>query len=99
MYAIVLSALWSALSWLFRAILVKFVMFTALYLFCTQAISYVSSKIPVLSSGDGGLGSVLSSLSSGTWYFLDAFQFSQGVGIILAAYLSRFFIRRIPFFG
>ncbi|KXV36143.1 hypothetical protein AD940_00505 [Gluconobacter thailandicus] len=99
MFAVLMSAVWSGLGWLLRAVLVKFAVFTGIYLFLSEAIPYVASKIPLLSSGDGGLASVFASLGSGTWYFLDAFMFSQGVVIVLSAYVSRFVIRRIPFFG
>jgi hypothetical protein len=51
--------------------------------------------LPSSSSLSGAFGGI----SSGIWYFLDLFAFSQGVSIILSAFVTRFIIRRLPIIG
>lgn len=99
MWAILSSALWSFVSWVFRKLIIKFVLYTGLLLFVSEAISYLGEKIPVLKSGDGGLSSALSSIPAGVWYFLNVCQFSVGLPMILAAFVTRFCIKRLPIIG
>ena len=44
-------------------------------------------------------GNFLASIDPTVLYFLEAFQFAQGLTIVLAAYVIRFLIRRIPVIG
>ena len=97
MFGIVLSALFAALSWFVRSILVKFVVFFALFFVVTGFVAVMASAL--LPSGDAGLTSAFSGLSSGVWYFLDLFQVPVGVSLVLSASISRFVIRRIPVIG
>ena len=97
MYAILLSAGWSLLSWLFRSVLVKFVVYFGLYFFVSEAVQYLQSSgmLPsasTLSNAFGGIG-------ADVWYFLDLCSFSYGAQVIIAAFAARFVIRRIPLIG
>ncbi|RQR33865.1 DUF2523 domain-containing protein [Burkholderia sp. Bp9143] len=97
MYAIFISAIWSALGWLVRSVLVKFVLYFGLYFFVTEAVSYMQNvgilpNSATLSGAFGGIG-------SGVWYFLDLCAFSYGAPLVVAAYGARFVIRRIPLIG
>lgn len=97
MYAILMSAVWSGLSWLFRSVLVKFVFYFALYFFVTESVSYLQSSgiLPSASSLTAAFGGV----GAGVWYFLDLCSFSYGAQLVIAAYAARFIIRRIPLIG
>ncbi|KGW49888.1 DUF2523 family protein [Burkholderia pseudomallei] len=97
MYPILMSAVWSALSWLFRSVLIKFVFYFALYFFVTEAASYLQGQgiLPTVASLSQAFGAV----GSGVWYFLDLCSVSYGMPLVIAAYGARFIIRRIPLIG
>lgn len=95
MFGILLSALNSILGWVFRGLVIKFVVFTALYLIVFELVSVMASWLP---SG-ASLSSAFAGIGAGTWYFLDLFAVSVGVPLLVSAYLTRFIIRRIPVIG
>jgi hypothetical protein len=95
MFGILLSALNSVLAWAFRALVIKFVVFTALYLVVYELVAVMASWLP---SG-ASLTSAFAGIGAGTWYFLDLFAVSVGVPLLVSAYLTRFIIRRIPVIG
>ncbi len=95
MYGIFLSALNVALGFLIRSILVKFVVYFALFFVVTEFISILS---PLLPSG-AALTSSLGGIPGAVWYFLDLFNVSIGIPILLSAWVMRFIIRRIPVIG
>ncbi|KVK92106.1 DUF2523 family protein [Burkholderia sp. MSMB1498] len=97
MYAILISAGWSILSWLLRSVLVKFVFYFALYFFVTEAIPYLQEQgiLPTSASLTQAFGAT----GSGVWYFLDLCSVSYGAPLIVSAWGARFVIRRIPFIG
>jgi hypothetical protein len=61
----------------------------------------LSSLIEALPVPDfvSNAGSFFGSLPSGVIYFLNFFAIQEGMTMILAAYVLRFAIRRIPFIG
>ncbi|MGM9516977.1 DUF2523 family protein [Roseateles sp. DB2] len=95
MFGIFLSALNSILGWAFRTLVIKFVLFTALYLAVYELVSVMASWLPTGAS----LSSAFAGISAGTWYFLDLFAVSVGVPMMVSAFLTRFIIRRIPVIG
>ncbi|CAB3762451.1 DUF2523 family protein [Paraburkholderia humisilvae] len=97
MFPILMAAAWSALSWLFRSVLVKFVFYFALYFFVTESVSYLQGQgmLPSAASLSQAFGAV----GTGVWYFLDLCSVSYGVPLVIAAYGARFIIRRIPLIG
>ncbi len=95
MFGIVLSALNAALGFVFRSVLVKFVVFFALWFITTEFVGAIGSLLPNASSLSGALGGI----PGGVWYFLDLFNVSAGVPILLSAWATRFIIRRIPVIG
>jgi len=97
MFGIFLSAINAALAWLVRSVLVKFVIFFALFFVVTEFVSVLVSQL--LPSGDGGLAAAFSAQYSSVWYFLDLFQIPLGVPLVLSAYVTRFIVRRIPIIG
>lgn len=95
MFGILLSALNSALAWVFRSVLVKFFLFFGLYFVTSEFVGFVADLIPNASSVNGAL----SGIGSATWYFLDTFQVTTGVSALMSAYATRFIIRRMPVIG
>ena len=97
MFGIVLSALNLVLAFVVRSIIVKFVIFFALFFITSEFIQVLTSSgiLPNATSISSSLGGI----SAATWYFLDLFNVSSGIPIILSAYVTRFIIRRIPVIG
>jgi hypothetical protein len=95
MFGIVLSALNAALAFVFRSVLVKFVVYFALFFVTTEFSSILSPMLPTSSA----LQSALGGIPGAVWYFLDLFNVSAGIPILLSAWVTRFVIRRIPLIG
>ena len=95
MFGIVLSVFNTALAWLVRSVLVKFVVFFALYFITTEFVSVITSLLPSSSSLNGAL----SGIAANTAYFLDVFALQTGLSLVVSAYATRFLIRRLPIIG
>lgn len=95
MFGIMLSALNAVLAFVLRSLIVKFVVFFALYFITTEFISVIVNLLPTSSNIDGAFGSI----GSGSAYFLDVFYFKVGISMVISAYVTRFIIRRIPVIG
>lgn len=95
MYGILISAFNSILGFILRQVVVKFVVMFALYFVIQAFVSVLGGFIPSPSSLSGALGS----LTSGSWWFMDLFVFSQGASLVVTALVYRFLIRRIPLIG
>lgn len=95
MFAIVLSALFSIVGWLFRSILVKFVVMFALFFVATSFVAYLAPMLP----GAGAITAAFASIPAGVWWVLDLFQVPTGLKLVLTAYVTRFAIRRMPIIG
>ncbi|EBR4270926.1 DUF2523 domain-containing protein [Salmonella enterica] len=95
MFAILIAAGNTVLAFLLRKVVIKFVLFGALYILCTEVPQLIAEHLPDISS----IQTVLNTLPDGTWFFLDLFEFPHGVSAVVSALFVRFFIRRIPFFG
>lgn len=85
-------------TWIFRAVVIKFVVFTAIFALVAflvpKVVGYLGSFI-----NPGGLTSAFSAVSPGVWFFLDFFQLSYGVPLLISAWVARFLIRRLPVIG
>lgn len=95
MWVLLLAAVNTALGFIFRSVLVKFVVFFALFFIVTE---FVALLVPMLPDGSGVSGA-LGGIPASVWYFMDLFNVSAGIPIILSAYVTRFVIRRIPVIG
>jgi hypothetical protein len=95
MFGILLSAINVALGWVFRSVLVKFVIFFALYFITVEFTQLLIGLLPSTNNINGAF----SGITAATWYFLDLFAFSQGLPLLLSATSTRFIIRRIPVIG
>lgn len=85
-------------TWILREIVVKFVILTALFavmaIVVPLGIGFVAPFV-----GVGGLNSAFGGVDSGVWWFLDFFALDYGLPLILAAFVARFLIRRLPLIG
>ncbi|MBD2805255.1 DUF2523 domain-containing protein [Xenorhabdus sp. ZM] len=95
MYVILLSALNAALGFLLRTVVIKFVVFGALYLIVKELFSAVVDLLPQSSN----IQSLFDLLPDAAWYFINLFQGAFGVGLVVTAWFTRFIIRRIPVIG
>lgn len=95
MFGIFLSALNVLLGFIFRSVVVKFALFFGLFFVTTEFISILS---PLLPNGSA-LGGALGGIPGGVWYFLDLFNVSVGLPLLMSAWSTRFIIRRIPLIG
>lgn len=85
----------SVVGWVFRTVLLKFVVFTIMYLVVSAVIGYLASKLP----GPADLNSGLSAWTPAMWFFADLTMWTQFFPGVISAMVLRFAIRRIPFFG
>lgn len=97
MYGILISAFNSVLGWTFKTVIMKFVVFTVIYLVVSTFIGYIvnSGILPNLSNVQSQAGSIPASVA----YMFSIFQIWTGMSMIITAYMTRFMIRRIPFIG
>lgn len=95
LFPILLSAVNTALGFVFRTVLLKFVVFGVLFFVVTEFIGLLE---PLLPSG-ASLSNALGGVPSAVWFFLDVFNFGAGFQIVMTAYVTRFIIRRIPVIG
>jgi hypothetical protein len=97
MFGILVSALNLVLSFVIRSVLVKFVMFFALFFVVSGFIAVLVSSglLPTAS----GLNSALASLTPAGAYFFNLFALDTGISMVISAYVTRFIIRRIPLIG
>lgn len=95
MFGILVSAFNSVLAWIVRSVLVKFVVFFALYFITTEFVAVITGLLPTSSPLNGAL----SGITANTAYFLDVFALQSGLSLVVSAYATRFLIRRIPVIG
>lgn len=95
MFGILTSAFNVALGFVFRQVVVKFVVLFALFFIIQAFVSTLGTFLPSPASLTGALGG----LTSGMWWFLDLFAFTQGASMVVTAMVYRFLIRRIPLIG
>ena len=94
----ILAFLAPLLNWIFRGIVIKFVLMTGLFALMTVlvplAIGYIAPFLGVAT-----LNSAFTGLDPGVWFFLDFFALGYGVPLMISAYVTRFLIRRLPVIG
>lgn len=95
MWALLLAAVNTLLGFVFRSVVVKFAVYFALFFVVTEFLSLLTPLLPTSSA----LSSALGGIPATVWYFLDLFNVTVGIPILLSAYVTRFMIRRIPIIG
>ena len=97
MYGILVSALNFILGWIFRGVVVKFVILSAIYYVVTFIVNEVLSALDI--SPLTNLQTTINSIPASMLYFLGVFRLDVGLPMILSAMLVAFIIRRLPFIG
>lgn len=92
------ALLWPLISWIFREIVIKFVLFTGLFAVLAFLVPKLIKFLEPYATG-GDLSSAFGSLSPSVWFFLDFFNLGVGVPMLLSAGVTRFLIRRLPVIG
>lgn len=96
---ILLSVLWSGLSFVLRTIVVKFIVFAGVYVLMIELFPVMFRFMNIAGGDSSGVVDSVRLIPPTVWFFLDAFSVHTGVPIILGAYIARFCIRRIPMIG
>lgn len=97
MWSFFSSVINAALGFVFRLGTIKFVLFSALALVLTPLMSLLMSLIE--GAGLNALSGLFSALPTDILFWLSVFRLDIGVPMLVAAYLTRFFIRRLPVVG
>lgn len=85
-------------SWIFRGVVVKFLILTAVFAVMAALIPVAVGLIfPFI--GGASLTDSFLGLDSGVWWLLDFFALDYGIPLLIAAAVTRFLIRRLPFIG
>jgi len=90
--------LWALVSWIFREVVIKFVIMAAVFLVMTELLPIVMRyALPFLTGSS--LSAAFSGLSPGVWFFLDVARLDYGLPLLLSSAVTVFIIRRIPVVG
>jgi Protein of unknown function (DUF2523) len=73
------------------------VMFAAFYLISDLLVILLELALPA--GGIQALNSAFSGIPSEMWFFMNLFQISYGIPLIISAFITRFIIRRLPIIG
>jgi hypothetical protein len=96
-----LAALWpiltAFLAFVFRQIVVKFLVLAAVFAVVAMFLPMVWNLVAPYAGIK--LGDYFSALPGGVWYFLDFARLDVGLPLIFSAIIARFTIRRLPFVG
>ena len=86
------------ISWIFRAVVIKFGVLTAVFAVMAIVIpKVIELLVPNLSVS--GLTSAFGGVDPGVWWFLDMFALDYGLPLLIYAAVARFLIRRLPLIG
>lgn len=97
MFGILRSAINYLLDFLLKGSIIKFGVFTAIYYIVSELGSLVMNKID--KSNLTNISSLVSGLPSDVLFFLGVFRVEVGLPMIIAAFVVRFAIRRLPIIG
>ena len=93
-----INVLLAAFNWLIRGVVIKIIVMAAIFWAVSGLTPWLLSHLtPWL--GVGSLDSAFSAIPSSVWFFLDFMALDVGIPLIIAAYVTRFLIRRIPVIG
>lgn len=91
------SLLWQAVNWIFRLNIVKFIAFGAVFV-VLEVLRPLLDQL-VQSAGLETIGQAFGGLPNDVRFYLAVFKVDVGVPLVVAAALTRFFIRRLPVVG
>lgn len=86
------------LNWVFRAVVVKFVVFAVVAAGVGLAVPIIAGYVSSF-AGAQSLTDVFASIPSGVWWWLSIFRLDIGLPMIISAQVAAFVIRRLPIVG
>lgn len=97
MWLLLVNFLSFALNNVLRAVIIKFVIFTAIVLLVAGLAVFVINAL--VDFDMFGIGNLFQALPDGLIFFLEVFEFDIGLPLIIGGFVARFTIRRLPFIG
>ncbi len=98
MFALLRSALNYGAGLFMKTGLVKWgVMFAAFFLISDLLVILLELALPA--GGIQALNSAFAGIPNEMWFFMNLFQMSYGIPLLISAYVTRFIIRRLPIIG
>ncbi|ACT13113.1 MULTISPECIES: DUF2523 family protein [Pectobacterium] len=91
-----LAALYAGISFIFRSVVMKFVVMFGLFFIVQELAPILLSLIDV---SPLPLVELFNQLPDSVWFFLYLFQIPTGITMMVSAIIARFIIRRIPIIG
>ena len=92
------ALLWPLISWIFREVVIKFVILAAVFVVVVALMPLVFEHLAPFILPQA-LTDAFTALPPGIWWGLDFFRMDVGVPLIISAHVARFLIRRIPLVG
>jgi hypothetical protein len=92
------ALLWPLIVWIFREVVVKMVLFSVLFLLLQLLMPVVISLVSGLATKDT-INGALANIPAGILYFAGLLRLDVGIPGVISAFVTRFFIRRLPFIG
>lgn len=92
------AVLWPVVSWIFREVVLKFVVFGVLFALLTLLMPLVIAQITQFVDVQN-INSAIANVPTGVLFFARLFRFDVGIPLVISAFVSRFLIRRIPVVG
>lgn len=86
------------LTYFLRAVVVKFLVFTAVIALVTFLVPFAVKWVAGFISPQA-LNGAFNGIPDGVWYFADFFALDYGLPLVFSALVSRFLIRRLPVIG
>jgi hypothetical protein len=97
MWSLIVSGISYILNWVFRVSVIKWIAFTALSLVLGVFVAALKSQLEA--SALGGFDGLLGGLPNDVLYFMSVLRLDYGLPVLLAAYVLKFGIRRLPVIG
>jgi uncharacterized membrane protein len=94
-FAILFSAFNAALGFIFRGVVVKFVILFSAWFLALELITAVVAYVPSTSV----ITAAMADFPPLLWWLLDLMRVDIGIPLMLSAMSTRFLIRRLPFIG
>lgn len=95
MYGLIVSAFNFILGFIFKTLVIKFLVFTALFVIVSEFVPVILNMLPSTTN----IVTLVNQLPDPVWYFMNLFSVITGLKIIISSLLTRFIIRRIPIVG
>lgn len=86
------------LQWVFRTVLIKFVVVAVVMVGIGIAIPIIAGYIAQF-AGASSLTQVFSGIPAGVWWWMDIFRLDYGVPLLISSHVAAFVIRRLPVVG